>query len=223
MAEFDGYAEDYDRLLKESVAASGEEPAYFADYKARYIAEKVAQHPKIKILDFGCGSGNVASALARRLPEATVHGYDPSRASLERIDAGLRARGCFTADTDSLDDDYDVALMAGVLHHVTPEERAGTLAQVAARLGAGGRLAVFEHNPANPLTRRAVDSCPFDKNAALLPAAETVVLVAEEMIFLRRAYIVFFPRLLRMARPLESWLEWCPMGAQYVVVGQRKP
>ena len=34
----------------------------------------------------------------------------------------------------------------------------------------GGMLFVFEHNPLNPLTRHAVNTCVFDENAHLILA-----------------------------------------------------
>jgi hypothetical protein len=33
-------------------------------------------------------------------------------------------------------------------------------------------LTIFEHNPLNPLTVRAVDTCPFDANAHLILAKQ---------------------------------------------------
>ena len=37
-------------------------------------------------------------------------------------------------------------------------------------LAVGGMVIVFEHNPMNPLTVRAVNNCPFDENAVLVNA-----------------------------------------------------
>ena len=98
-----------------------------------------------------------------------------------------------------------------------------TLAEACSRLRPGGSLVVFEHNPLNPLTRRTVDTCPFDKNAILLPATETRKLIAARgLILVKRDYIVFFPRAFSALRPLEAALGWCPLGAQYAVIGTRE-
>ncbi|MGE5788202.1 MAG: hypothetical protein ACM3ZE_26640, partial [Myxococcales bacterium] len=40
-AKFDAYAKDYERLHGNSIAASGEQPAYFADYKVECISRLV--------------------------------------------------------------------------------------------------------------------------------------------------------------------------------------
>ena len=86
----------------------------------------------------------------------------------------------------------------------------------------GGKLVVVEHNPFNPLTRKVVDACPYDKDAVLLQASETASLFGSAGLHsLRRDYIVFFPRILSFARFLERHLRWCPLGAQYVVIGRK--
>jgi hypothetical protein len=37
----------------------------------------------------------------------------------------------------------------------------------------------------------------------------------------RRDYIVFMPHALARLRPLEPWLAWLPLGAQYAVLGEK--
>ena len=82
---------------------------------------------------------------------------------------------------------------------------------------------VYEHNPWNPLTRRAVDSCPFDENACLisLPRMREQFLLAG---FTRPQahYRVFFPRVLARLRGLESRLGWLALGAQYYVFSTKQ-
>lgn len=222
MAEFDSFAENYNQGVEESIAMSGEAASYFADYKARIIAQQVASKTNIRILDFGCGIGNVTAALRRFLPQATLHGYDPSSASIERACAEPGLNAFFTADMGTLDGAYDVILMAGVMHHIAPAQRDGVLKSIVARLAPQGQLVIFEHNPFNPLTRRVVDACPYDNDAILLSASETLSrLTAAGLNSLRRDYIVFFPRILRFARFLERHLGWCLLGAQYVVIGRK--
>lgn len=220
--EFDAFAGDYNRTLRESLRASGETPDYFADYKARYLARRNLAGPDSKILDFGCGVGNLVGALRRLMPGVSVDGYDPSPASLEHIPTEVKGPGRFASDLADLPGGYDAVIMAGVLHHIQPEKRAGVIAEASSKLRPGGSLVVFEHNPLNPLTRRAVDTCPFDKDAILLPAPESVnLMTATGLISVQRGYIVFFPSMFRALRPLEPALGWCPLGAQYAVTGTR--
>jgi ubiquinone/menaquinone biosynthesis C-methylase UbiE len=63
---------------------------------------------------------------------------------------------------------FDLAFLACVLHHIPHSEHVEILQEVRRVLRPGGALVIFEHNPYNPLTVRAVKSCPFDENAVLL-------------------------------------------------------
>jgi len=219
MDEFDRYASDYTDLLDESVSASGYGWEYFADYKANYLAGLARLAPR-KILDFGCGIGLLSRCLVKRFPSAALHGYDVSSASVEKAAEALSGAGSFTTDLDSLDDDYDLVVAANVLHHVPVQERRQTVVDLAKRLSADGLLALFEHNPVNPLTRRAVDRCAFDDDAVLLSMHEAAGYVRQAGLHVaRRDYIVFMPKRLAPLRFVEPLLSWCPLGAQYVVVG----
>jgi hypothetical protein len=82
-------------------------------------------------------------------------------------------------------------------------------------------LCLFEHNPLNPLTRHAVNTCPFDENAVLI-GAPTMRRRVHEAGFgnARVKYRIFFPHFLRTLRPLEPKLTWLPLGAQYYVVAR---
>ena len=222
MSEFDRYSSNYQELLDKSVRITGESGEYFAAYKARFVASRVAPRPDCRILDYGCGMGLVTGQLKKTLPRARVDGYDVSRESLERMDAGLRSQGKFVTSTNELQENYDVVMMANVLHHIEPEKRQPAIAEAAGLLAPGGKLVIFEHNPANPLTRRAVAACPFDEHAILLPPRETMSYLRQcgfEEITLD--YIVFFPRVLSWLRPMEGALGRCPLGAQYAAWASR--
>ncbi|MFF5206571.1 trans-aconitate 2-methyltransferase [Streptosporangium sp. NPDC000396] len=57
----------------------------FFDLVARISAERPAH-----VVDAGCGTGELTAELARRWPEADVHGFDSSPAMIERAPAGNR-------------------------------------------------------------------------------------------------------------------------------------
>ena len=83
-------------------------------------------------------------------------------------------------------------------------------------------LVIFEHNPLNPLTVHAVNTCPFDANARLLTArklAAAMRLAGWEPP--KCEYRIFFPRQLSSLRPLERWLKKVPLGAQYSLSARR--
>ena len=81
---------------------------------------------------------------------------------------------------------------------------------------------MYEHNPYNPLTRHAVNTCSFDENAVLLKRTEVAKLfVKAGMEVVMQEYRVFFPAFLNLLRPLEKLLTWLPFGGQYFVVGKK--
>jgi len=220
VAEFDAFAENYNRILKDNVSAFGEAPAYFAQQKTAYLQKRVLKKPDAKILDFGCGIGNLVQVLHERLAGATLHGFDVSEQSLNGIPDHIRRIGRFTSDFGELDCDYDIAVLAGVLHHIATDERRTVLGRVIERLKPGGAMLVFEHNPFNPLTRKTVRECVFDRDAVLLKPAETIRHLQDAGLQrVRRDFTLFFPRPLSGLRSLEDGLRWCPLGAQYAVHG----
>lgn len=219
--EFDGVAANYEQLIDENIRITGESSAYFANYKARYIAREIAPVAGARLLDYGCGIGLLAKCLIRNMPRVHVDGFDPSPESLQRVDKDLQAQGIFTAKEEELAKSYDAIVISNVLHHVKPAERRELIQRVAARLAGDGELVIFEHNPYNPVTRWAVSQCSFDGDAILLLPGETLSYLKAAGLRVRRDYIVFFPRFLRWLRPLEPSLKALPLGAQYVVIGRR--
>ena len=111
---------------------------------------------------------------------------------------------------------------SNVMHHIVPQERRDVVQNLAARLGRGGLLSIFEHNPTNPVTRWVVSQCAFDDDAILLPPRETAGhLAAAGLRLKRRDYIVFMPSFLAWLRPLEWSLRWLPLGAQYATMAAK--
>lgn len=215
--KFDHYAQSYREAHRESVRLSGEAPEYFAQHKLACL-ERAGVGPQQRLLDYGCGTGTLLGLSSARF--SNVSGYDPSRESLAL--ARERAPSAtFYTDEDAIPDAaFDVAILSGVLHHVPPVERERVVSRVATKLAPGGRLFVFEHNPYNPLTVRAVRSCPFDDDAILLPPSEVRALLERAALgSVRQDYVLFFPRALARLRGLEPLLRWLPLGAQTLTIG----
>jgi SAM-dependent methyltransferase len=220
-AKFDAYAADYAKVHEKNIAISGEPPEYFAAYKLQCLERLVGASFDEPVLDYGCGVGMVTRLLKTRFSQ--VDGYDPSEQSLAAARERTPGAG-FHADLDALPDErYGLVVMSGVLHHVQPAERAEVLRRAIRKLRPGtGRLVVFEHNPLNPLTRRAVAMCPFDDDAVLLwPWEARRLLVAGGLRDVSRRFIVFLPRPLSALRWLEPYLGPVPLGAQMMLVGAR--
>jgi SAM-dependent methyltransferase len=220
--QFDQFADRYEQVLDSTVAVSGEDAAYFAAYKALYLRRVLFPLLSGKAMDFGCGVGLLSRFLKTYFPAVQLDGFDVSQDSIGKIDDDLKSQGHFTSRTADLAHDYGLIVGANVMHHIAPREREAVIQDLAGRLAPRGILAIFEHNPANPVTRAVVERCPFDADAILLSPAETTgYLGRAKLRLMRRDYIVFMPRLLAFLRPLEPWLTWLPMGAQYVVLAEK--
>lgn len=225
--QFDSYAKEYDALHRRSITASGEEPAYFAEYKIKYIAQFLGNsvtQGELAVMDFGCGIGNCIPHINRHLPNARVHGVDISSESLALAKERFPA-AAFTLLKDGKiplsDQSVDVAFAACVFHHIAPAERQSWSKEVQRVLKPGGSFFIFEHNPLNPVTQLAVKGCEFDHDAVLLSRQECVELLSSAGLHGASAhYIVFFPRVLAALRAMERHLGWLPLGAQYVAHGR---
>lgn len=225
-SEFDKFADEYKRMHANNIRASGEGPEYFARYKVQDVARLLGAYPQHEqqILDFGAGVGTSVPYFRELLPNAKLTCLDVSNKSLDlgrRLHPGQADFVWFDGATIPYPDNtFDLVFAACVFHHIPHEQHPAILEELRRVLRPGGQCVFFEHNPYNPLTVRAVNTCPFDENAVLIKAAD----------FHRRTrqagfsdvthrYRIFFPGMLRHLRFIEPYLTWLPLGAQYYVAG----
>ena len=224
MAEFDAFATSYDDQHAQSIRLSGEGTDYFARYKiadARRIAEKRGLIVN-NILDFGAGIGNSLRPMRDIFPEARITCLDVSEQSLDLCRKRLTERVDFRVyDGKVLPMDlgkFDLIFTACVFHHIPESLHVSLLRQIRQVLRKGGLFLMFEHNPWNPLTRHAVNTCPFDANAVLISAPEMRRrMQAAGFSDTQLSFCVFFPGPLAALRVLEPALARLPIGAQYSV------
>lgn len=220
-AEFDLLADEYYEQHKANIAITGEGPEYFAEYKIADLAALVGRHNLAAehIFDFGSGIGNSVPYFRKYFGNSMLSCGDVSTRSIDI--AGTRfggqekyilIEGGIPLPTGS----QDIVFSACVFHHIPHEEHPYWLAELRRITRPGGLLAIYEHNPLNPLTLRAVNTCPLDVNARLIRSG----------VMRRRAaasgwrdasvdYRLFFPSMLKSLRPLERHLGWLSLGAQY--------
>lgn len=223
--EFDRFAAVYGQVHKKNIAITGEEPEYFAAYKMRDFASitKEFQAPLDgAYLDFGSGIGASIEPFRACLPQARLICADVSTESLaeSRRTHGTNVDYILIQDTllPLPDASVDGAFACCVFHHISPGEHVSTLSELRRVLKPGAPLMVYEHNPYNPLTVRAVNTCALDENAVLINAREMrrrFELAGYSLI--DTAYRVYFPAALKALRPLENHLRWLPLGAQYYI------
>lgn len=228
-AEFDRFADEYRSLHTTNIAVSGETPEYFAEYKIRDIATQwttLRHNNKLDILDFGSGIGNSVPFIIKYFPQSNITCLDVSAKSLA-IGQGRFGDQARFLSFDGMklplpDASMDIVLAACVFHHIDPSEHVNLLREFHRILRIDGFAFVFEHNPLNPLTRRAVNTCPFDENAKLIyaPVMRNRLLSAgfkETQV----RYRIFFPRALKALRSLEKWMTRLPCGAQYYALAKK--
>lgn len=227
-AEFDRFADEYRDMHTKNIAVTGEAPEYFAEYKIREL-KAIVDRSKAgvsSICDFGSGVGNSVPFFQKFFPDADLTCVDVSERSLALSKSrfpgigrcALIEQNCIPAEQAS----FDVTFSACVFHHIPHDEHRMWFQELLRVTKPGGLLAIFEHNPLNPLTVHAVNTCPFDENAKLISARDLMKRI-------QRAgwvnpivhFTVFFPRTLAWLRPLERKMSWVPFGAQYVVFARK--
>ena len=176
------------------------------------------------MLDVGCGPGETDSFLEGAF--GSLHGVDLSAPMIERAAernpwAGYSSYGA-GEPLPYAEGSFDLSFAICVFHHVPPAERPSLLREMRRVTRPGGVVAIFEHNPWNPLTRKAVRDCPFDEGVELISRSEARRLMHGALLEqVESPYIVFFPRTGVRRDRIERRLHWLPLGAQYYVAGRR--
>lgn len=224
-AEFDKFAEEYTSLHKNNVKLFGESPDYFAEYKIVDTVNLIKRYDlneNLNILDFGSGVGNSIPFFKRLLPDAHLTCLDVSQKSLDIAKSLYSDAAEFKLfDGKSIpvaDDSYDLVFTACVFHHIPNDEHVKLFKEIFRVLKPGGIIVIFEHNPLNPLTVHAVNTCPFDENAVLIKASTLQKRISlAGFVDSKISYRLFFPGIFRFLRRYERYLAKLPAGAQYYI------
>ncbi len=223
--DFNEYAEDYEGILENDLQFFGEESGYFAEYKVRIVHETSTRNTQ-NILEYGCGIGMNLGFFKKYFPQSNLHGCDISQKSIEIASIKNKEVDFFIIDDETIRDKngkYDLIFVSCVFHHIAPELRKNSIKKIKDLLKEGGELYIFEHNPYNPITRKIVRECVWDKDAVLLSLKETITLMKSEGFEITyKKYSLFFPASLSFLRPIEKFLGGIPLGGQYFVKGIKK-
>lgn len=223
-AEFDRFAADYEAELARGLRLTGESRLHFMERRIAWLAQHLpAGFTAPRVLDYGCGIGAAIPYLLQGVAARTITGYDISQASLQMAAQGVLDSRVTLMDRLATEEEYDLVHVNGVFHHILPAERSQAMQQIAHHLTPGGYLAFFENNPLNPLMLYSMSQVEFDRDAQTLTPWASLRLVREAGLQPERLDFLFlFPAWLRGLRPLEPFLRWLPLGAQYLVLA-RKP
>ena len=232
--EFDRYAHGYsggnEAPLKRLF---GENLDQFIYVKAKWlwnylVQEKKSPNKGYHLLDYGCGTGEMLKWLKIFGFPGHMHGADVSRSMLDEAEKRWDTFqkpifSCIGETKTNFDDNsFEYIVATCVFHHIEPYIRDEVLQEIRRILVPGGKLIIFEHNPFNPMTRFIVRRAAIDKNALLLYPKEIRFRFHKNMLSICRLdYLMFFPPSIKFFQRFEKYLGWCPMGAQYAVVGEK--
>jgi len=221
-AEFDGFADDYQALLRDPLREKfTRDNEFFFERKLEVIQEFFDRAHlntrELKWLDVGCGRGDLLRSGSHRF--GGVAGCDPSERMLQSCH-GFDVRHQVSEERLPFDDStFDFITAVCVYHHVPKPRRAALTLEMKRLLGPRGVICIIEHNPFNPVTRLIVSRSPIDADAQLLRPAEAKKLLAETGVeVVRSVYFLLFPqRLYRRFAYVERSLSATPLGGQYAV------
>jgi SAM-dependent methyltransferase len=223
---FDLHGSEYEQLVDRSIAFTGRNTSFFARRKVevlRRIEEKRGRDLRDEaLLDVGCGSGTTDRFLVGHV--RTLHGVDISEGMLAAArqnvpDAHFQSYDGMTLPFDHATFDVVVAICA--LHHVPPTQRQRFVAELNRVSRSGALIAIFEHNPINPLTRWAVRGCELDDGVELLPARRVKQLLsASGAEVFGCHYLLFTPCGGKLGAGVDRWLQAVPVGGQHVVTAE---
>jgi SAM-dependent methyltransferase len=226
---FDQHAKEYEEAVDRSIAFTGRGAAFFAERKVELLRRLVHARGRelgtASVLDVGCGTGLTDQYLVGQV--RALRGVDVS----DEMVAEAR-RNVPSAQFDRYDGKrlpfesgyFDLVLALCVLHHVGEPEQASFAAELLRVTRPGGLVAVFEHNPGNPLTRRAVNGCELDAGVILLrPNRVRELLVGAGAAEARIDYLLFTPLAGKLGTLIDRALRQVPLGGQHVVVAAAPP
>jgi ubiquinone/menaquinone biosynthesis C-methylase UbiE len=234
--EFDKFARDYSGGNECRIKRLfGENLDQFIYIKAQWLwnylhkgQDKSILNENYRLLDYGCGTGEMLKCLKLFGLPGYLHGADVSQAMLEEAEKRWDTMqkplfSCIDETKTHFSDNYfSCIVVTCVFHHIEPDKRDDVLQEIKRILMPGGILVIFEHNPLNPMTRLIVKRAVIDKNAILLYPREMrnrlhKASFANHLL----ENIMFFPPKLKIFHKFEKYLTWFPLGAQYVVVGRK--
>jgi SAM-dependent methyltransferase len=226
-APFDAVAGDYQALVERSVGFTKRPLEFFHERKIDVLRHAGTRYlrsfSRASVLDVGCGSG-VTDGLLRPYV-GSLHGVDVSEAMVEQ--ARSRNPGCTYEIYDGRRlpfelGQFDLVATICVLHHVPPDRWSQFAAELVRVVRPGGVIVIIEHNRLNPLTRRAVNHCEFDRDAVLVPHRRAARLLREagaDPVETRHFLFSTFERGLGPA--LERHFRRLPAGGQYASIAIR--
>jgi ubiquinone/menaquinone biosynthesis C-methylase UbiE len=133
---------DWDRMVEWYDDIFLQDPIYVETLE-KTVAE-VGDGAESRVLDLGCGTGNLISLLLKRCPDLAVVGIDPSEGMREKCENRFHDNPRVSISKgDALhipfpDESFDIITSSYALHHIPPYHNAACAAELARVLTPGG-------------------------------------------------------------------------------------
>jgi SAM-dependent methyltransferase len=223
---FDQRASQYDQEVDRSISFTGRDASFFAARKValldRLLQAQGHELSGASVLDVGCGTGTTDQHLVTRVKE--LQGVDLSEEMVAMARTRVPGASFESYDGEKLPcatGSFDLVIAICVLHHVPPAQQLDFADELTRVTRSGGLIAIFEHNPVNPFTRRAVRGCELDDGVELLSAPEVGRLLTDAGArVVRRDYFLFTPFGGKLGTSLDQRLRRLPLGGQHVVIAE---
>ena len=104
----------------------------------------------LRVLEIGCGTGNVTTRVKRAAPGADVIGSDPDPLALARAQrkargmTGIRFERAYAQELPFADGEFDRVLSSMMLHHLDDDVKAGAAEEIYRVLRPGGTLHIVD-------------------------------------------------------------------------------
>src|SRR6267142_6028498 len=104
----------------------------------------------LRVLEIGCGTGNVTTRVKLAEPGADVVGTDPDPLALARaqrkarVMTGIRFERAYAQELPFADGEFDRALSSMMLHHLDDDVKAAAAAEIYRVLRPGGTLHIVD-------------------------------------------------------------------------------
>lgn len=198
-----------------------------------------------RILDIGCGRGELLELLASRRPRKLLTGCDTDPAAVAQCLArklNATVGDCFDAFTRHAGS-FDGIALVHVIEHLQPEAAHATISACCTRLSPGGRLLIMTPNPASLtaltctfwldpthvrpypelLLRHWLEQCGLrvvDTGIAL-PGPQAMML-SKAALPRRWALWLFLHAFPPLRKLLRKWEEFCSASEELLIVGEKR-
>ena len=223
VAHFDNLAHDYKATHDRAIKLAGGDSDFFYKSKINHLESLLDMVPR-RILDYGGGTGRLTKLLHSHYDKSDIVLYDPSKESIEVAKHECKSDDRLTIISEGLEEQepFDLVVAAGVFHHIPRKYELDNLKVLYNLLNPGGKVVVFEHNPVCPHAQLLIALAGLDKDATFIRAGSMKKMMSQ-VGFTKpiSKYISFLPSSFTLLHPLETWLDWFPLGAQYVAMASK--